>query len=85
MEKGYADTVRDERTRLSVGLCQVRILSDINTELSDLQMSKMRSNGADRKRGRVMTYTEKELDQFLHGISLSLLSKKSAQHWRYDE
>ena len=26
-----------------------------------------------------MTYTEKELDQFLHGISLSLLSKKSAQ------
>ena len=32
-----------------------------------------------------MTYTEKELDQFLHGISLSLLSKKSAQHWRYDE
>lgn len=32
-----------------------------------------------------MTYTEKELDQFLHGISLSLLSKESAQHWRYDE
>lgn len=32
-----------------------------------------------------MTYTEKELDQFLHGISLPLLSKKSAQHWRYDE
>ena len=32
-----------------------------------------------------MTYTEKELDQFLHGISLSLLSKKSAQYWRYDE
>ena len=32
-----------------------------------------------------MTYTEKELDQFLHGISMSLLSKKSAQHWRYDE
>ena len=32
-----------------------------------------------------MTYTEKKLDQFLHGISLSLLSKKSAQHWRYDE
>lgn len=32
-----------------------------------------------------MTYTEKELNQFLHGINLSLLSKKSAQHWRYDE
>ena len=32
-----------------------------------------------------MTYTEKELNQFLHGISQSLLSKKSAQHWRYDE
>jgi len=30
-------------------------------------------------------YTEEELRVFKHGISLSLLSKKSAQHWRYDE
>jgi len=30
-------------------------------------------------------YTEEELRVFQHGISLSLLSKKSAQHWRYDE
>jgi hypothetical protein len=30
-------------------------------------------------------YTEEELRVFAHGISLSLLSKKSAQHWRYDE
>lgn len=63
----------------------MRILPDIGAEISDLQMPEMRSNGADGKRGRVMTYTEKELNQFLHGISLSLLSKKSAQHWRYDE
>jgi hypothetical protein len=30
-------------------------------------------------------YTEEELGVFQHGISLSLLSKRSAQHWRYDE
>lgn len=30
-------------------------------------------------------YTKKELDVFRHGISLSLLSKRSSQHWRYDE
>jgi len=30
-------------------------------------------------------YTEEELRVFAHGISLSLLSKRSAQHWRYDE
>jgi len=30
-------------------------------------------------------YTEEELMVFRHGISLSLLSKRSAQHWRYDE
>lgn len=30
-------------------------------------------------------YTEEELMVFQHGISLSLLSKRSAQHWRYDE
>ena len=30
-------------------------------------------------------YTEEELSVFAHGISLSLLSKRSAQHWRYDK
>ena len=30
-------------------------------------------------------YTEEELRVFKHGISLSLLSKRSSQHWRYDE
>ena len=30
-------------------------------------------------------YTEEALRVFQHGISLSLLSKRSAQHWRYDE
>lgn len=30
-------------------------------------------------------YTEEELRVFRHGISLSLLSKRSAQHWQYDE
>ena len=29
-------------------------------------------------------YTEEELRVFKHGISLSLLSKRSAQHWHYD-
>lgn len=30
-------------------------------------------------------YTVEELRVFQHGISLSLLSKRSAQHWQYDE
>lgn len=30
-------------------------------------------------------YTEEELRVFKHGISLSLLSKRSSQHWQYDE
>ena len=29
-------------------------------------------------------YTEEDLMVFQHGISLRLLSKRSAQHWRYD-
>ena len=29
--------------------------------------------------------TEEELRVFQHGISLSLLSKRSSQHWQYDE
>ena len=30
-------------------------------------------------------YTKEELRVFANGISLSLLSKRSAQHWRYDK
>ena len=30
-------------------------------------------------------YTEEELKVFQNGISLSLLSKRSSQHWFYDE
>lgn len=30
-------------------------------------------------------YTEEELRVFAHGISLSLLSKRSSQHWQYDK
>ena len=30
-------------------------------------------------------YTEEELRVFAHGVSLSLLSKRSAQYWRYDK
>ena len=30
-------------------------------------------------------YTEEELKVFKNGISLSLLSKRSSQHWFYDE
>ena len=30
-------------------------------------------------------YTEEELRVFRHGISLSLLSKRSSQHWHYDD
>jgi hypothetical protein len=32
-----------------------------------------------------LRYTEEELRVFAHGISLSLLSKRSAQHWQYDK
>lgn len=37
---------------------------------------------ADRPQGE---FTKREYEQFLHGISLSLLSKRSAQHWGYEE
>lgn len=32
-----------------------------------------------------MRYTRKELEQFRHGINVSLCSLESAQHWKYDE
>lgn len=37
---------------------------------------------ADRPQGE---FTRREYEQFLHGISLSLLSKRSAQYWGYEE
>lgn len=36
----------------------------------------------DRPQGE---FTKREYEQFLHGISLSLLSKRSAQYWGYEE
>lgn len=30
-------------------------------------------------------YTNKELRVFMHGISMRLLSLRSAQHWKYDD
>lgn len=30
-------------------------------------------------------YTNKELRVFMHGISMRLLSLRSAQHWQYDD
>ena len=30
-------------------------------------------------------YTKKELETFLHALSLRLLSLRSAQHWSYDD
>ena len=32
-----------------------------------------------------MEFTKREYQQFYHGISMSLLSKKSAQKWKYDD
>lgn len=32
-----------------------------------------------------MEFTKREYQQFYHGISMSLLSKRSAQKWRYDD
>lgn len=30
-------------------------------------------------------YTDMELEEFRHGVSLSLLDKRSGQHWCYDD
>ena len=32
-----------------------------------------------------MEFTKREYQQFYRGISMSLLSKESAQKWRYDD
>ena len=47
----------------------MRILSDINTEISDLQMSKMWGDRADRKRGRVMMSRVEELQRMCDSIN----------------
>ena len=61
---------------------QVKIINDIEyVMLSEVQM-KMRKLPSAQPEQR---YTEEELRVFAHGISLSLLSKRSAPHWRYDE
>ena len=61
---------------------QVKIINDIEyVMLSEVQM-KMRKLPSAQPEQR---YTEEELRVFQHGISLSLLSKRSAQHWHYDE
>ena len=61
---------------------QVKIINDIEyVMLSEVQM-KMRKLPSAQPEQR---YTEEELRVFQHGISLSLLSKRSSQHWQYDE
>ena len=50
-----------------------------NIAVSRENFEKMRSAQPEQR------YTEEELRVFQHGISLSLLSKRSAQHWHYDE
>ena len=37
------------------------------------------------QKGYNMEFTKREYQQFYHGISMSLLSKESAQKWRYDD
>ena len=49
--------------------------------LKDTAESFMRENQS----AQPERYTKEELRVFQHGISLSLLSKRSAQHWQYDE
>ena len=53
-----------------MGLYQVRILPYIGAEVSDLQMPKMWSNGADGKRGRVMKEFEdrKEFEKIFESV-----------------
>ena len=63
MEKSDSDPDRDERTRLSVGLHQMRILPYSGAEVSDLQVSKMRSNRADGKEQGRMKIEDKR-DEF---------------------
>ena len=49
------------------------------------EMSEYRAIGALPSVQPESKYTNKELTVFKHGISLSLLSLRSAQHWNYDE
>lgn len=51
-----------------------------NADCSDFEMAIMMLPPAQPEQ----RYTEEELRVFQHGISLSLLSKRSSQHWQYE-
>jgi len=57
----------------------VWILSDFNTEVSYLQMPKMRSNRADGKRGRVMTNEEAKV--FLDNLKICINEHPIVADW----
>jgi hypothetical protein len=63
-------------------------LDEIEAEVADgygYQYAKWREYFVELPSVQPEQYTKEELRVFKHGISLSLLSKKSAQHWRYDK
>ena len=69
---GYIDEIRKDTVIVrNDGGYFGTVLSEVTGELPSAQPEQR--------------YTEEELRVFQHGISLSLLSKRSAQHWRYDE
>ena len=56
------------------------------TELRDGMKEDLKEDIAELPSAQLgQRYTNEELMIFQHGISLSLLSKRSAQHWHYDE
>lgn len=57
----------------------MRILPYIVREVSDLQVSKMRSNGTDRKRGRVMTNEEAKV--FLDNLKICIEEHPIIADW----
>ena len=70
--------------RLDDGTLVVAV--DDATKVTRVLVEDEQKNGclyyADRPQGE---FTKREYEQFLHGISLTLLSKRSAQHWKYEE
>lgn len=52
----------------------LNVLTEVRDRLKDLPSAQPEQR-----------YTDEELKVFKHGISLSLLSKRSSQHWQYDE
>lgn len=58
------------------------MMADRKTEPFDKDIN-VRSK--DEQKDMTMEFTKREYQQFYHGISMSLLSKKSAQKWRYDD